>query len=267
MKYKVITSCLSELIGTALLVGVGLSVVIFINGDGSVIKDWIPAATPRRYITGFLFGTTGCLITLSPVGKISGAHINPTVSFAFFLKKRMRFQHMTWYVISQSIGAIIGSAPLIFWGTQGSSINYGATIPGSDGIVAAFVGETITSFLLVSLIFFFVGHHTLRKYTPFMIPFLFSIMVGIEGNISGTSTNAARSLGPAIIAGKWNSHWIYWTAPFAGASISALLFNTKWAKQHFHIVEARLAYFRQTIDNYYKHTIELFNHHSSKNLL
>src|SRR5215510_14986950 len=101
MKHRVIISCFSEFIGTALLIALGLSVVIFINGDGSAIKEWIPDSSSRRYITGFLFGSIGCLITLSPVGKISGAHINPTVSFAFFLKRRMSFQHMLCFIISQ----------------------------------------------------------------------------------------------------------------------------------------------------------------------
>ena len=80
MRYKIFISCLYELAGTALLVFIGLSLVILINGDGSVIKSLIPSAATRRYVTGFLFGSTGCAITLSPVGKISGAHINPTVS-------------------------------------------------------------------------------------------------------------------------------------------------------------------------------------------
>jgi aquaporin Z len=61
----------SELIGTALLVLVGLSVVIFMFGTGT------PMA---RLITGFLFGTTGACIALSPVGKVSGAHINPAIT-------------------------------------------------------------------------------------------------------------------------------------------------------------------------------------------
>lgn len=63
----------SEFIGTALLLTIGLSVVIFNWGEGSVMNHYIPEPGMRRLFTGFLFGTTGCLITLSPVGKISGA--------------------------------------------------------------------------------------------------------------------------------------------------------------------------------------------------
>ncbi len=255
MRYKVFISCLYELAGTALLVFIGLSVVIFINGEGSVIKSWIPSAEVRRYITGFLFGSTGCAITLSPVGKVSGAHINPTVSLAFYLKGKMKFKHAIAYMISQVAGAVIGALPLLLWKEQGASMEYGATVPGDEGVFIAFLGEMITSFLLVASIFFFTGHKLLRRYTPYMIPFLFCIMVGIEGALSGTSTNAARSVGPAVVANVWTDHWIYWTAPFAGSILAVLFFNTAWAKRRFHIIEARLSYFHQYFFTQHSKTI------------
>ena len=67
----------SELVGTALLVWVGLSLVILIFGEGSPIKSALPSEGWRRLVTGFLFGTTGALIVLSPVGMRSGSHIDP----------------------------------------------------------------------------------------------------------------------------------------------------------------------------------------------
>jgi aquaporin Z len=63
---------IAEMIGTALLLTVGLSIVIFNWGDGSPVAELIPSVEMRRLLTGFLFGTTGCLITLSRVGKVSG---------------------------------------------------------------------------------------------------------------------------------------------------------------------------------------------------
>ena len=245
MRYKVFVSCLYELAGTALLVFIGLSVVIFINGEGSFVKSLMPSAEIRRYITGFLFGATGCAITLSPVGKVSGAHINPTVSVAFYLKGKMKIGHAVAYILSQVTGAVIGAWPLLLWKEQGAGVLYGATVPGDEGIWMAFIGEMITSFFLVAAIFFFTGHKLLRRFTPYMIPFLYCIMVGVEGAVSGTSTNAARSFGPAVIANIWTGHWIYWTAPFAGSVLAVLFFNTAWAKDRFQVIEARLAYFHQ----------------------
>jgi aquaporin Z len=234
MKKKLFWIYLSECTGTALLVLVGLSVVIFNNGEGSPVRNWIPDDGVRRYLTGFLFGTTGCLITLSPVGKISGAHINPIVSLAFRLKKRMLPLHTLGYMIAQLAGSVIGACPLLLWGRMGSSVLYGATIPRPGSTLAAFTGEVITSFLLIALIFFFTGRKKLRRYTPYMIPPLYCLMVGLEGSLSGTSTNPARSFGPAVVSGVWTGHWIYWTATALGAVLAVFFFSMpflrKWRK-------------------------------------
>src|SRR5580698_9189487 len=155
MRNKLRYIYMSECIGTALLVAIGLSVVIFNNFDGSPIRSLLPDPGARRALTGFLFGCTGCAITLSPVGRISGAHINPIVSFAFRLRKRMFTRHLTGYVLAQLVGSIFGAIPLLLWGRQGASIGYGNTVPLSGHLLAAFFGETITSFLLVAGIFFF----------------------------------------------------------------------------------------------------------------
>jgi len=67
----------SELSGTALLVLVGLSPVIFMFGTGTPMPRLIPSEGLRSLVTAFLFGTTGASIALCPVFKVSGAHFNP----------------------------------------------------------------------------------------------------------------------------------------------------------------------------------------------
>lgn len=224
---------LSEFTGTALLVLAGLSIVIFNNGDGSIIREWVPDDGWRRALTGLLFGSTGCLITLSPIGKISGAHINPTVSIAFWMKGRMSLRHTLGFILAQMTGAVAGGLPLLLWGKMGASVAYGATIPlpGPGGIRTAFAGEVITSFGLIAGIFFFTGHRNLRRYTPFLMPPLFCIMVFAEGRISGTSTNPARSFGPAVVSRIWTAYWIYWIAPVIGAIIAVLLFKMPFLRK------------------------------------
>jgi aquaporin Z len=233
MRTRLVYIYLSECIGTALLVAIGLSVVIFDNGDGSPIRSLLPDPGARRALTGFFFGVTGCAITLSPVGRISGAHINPIVSFAFWLRKRMFTAHFLGYVLAQLIGSILGALPLLSWGHQGASVGYGNTVPLAGKIPAAFIGETITSFLLVAGIFFFSSHRKLRRFTPFLMPPLYCMMVFAEGALSGTSTNPARSLGPAIVSRTWTAWWLYWLAPLAGATLAVWFFRLpmlKWWK-------------------------------------
>jgi aquaporin Z len=209
---------LSELIGTALLVLVGLSLVILMFGSGSPVAKFLPHEGIRRLITGFLFGSTGALIAISPVGKESGAHINPVVTLGFWLMGKIDLKVGIGYVLAQLTGAVIGALPLLAWGSMGRSVAFGAALPGEGyDLQTVFLGEVITTFTMVSLLIIFLGFRRLRPFTPAIFPILYCIMVFVEAPISGTSTNPARSLGPAVISGQWPGWWIYWIGPIAGA--------------------------------------------------
>lgn len=213
----------SELIGTALLVLVGLSLVILMFGTGTPMARLIPSEGLRRLVTGFLFGTTGACIALSPVGKVSGAHINPAVTLGFRLMGKLDSQTTLGYVGAQLIGAVVGSLPLLLWGAMGKSVAFGATLPGSDTTLStALLGEVITTFAMVALLAVFLGFRTIRPFTPAIFPPLYAIMVWVESPISGTSTNPARSLGPSVISGQWQGWWIYWIGPMAGMLLAVL---------------------------------------------
>ncbi len=109
----------AELAGTALLLMIGLSIVIFMFGTGSPMAEYIPSIKMRQAITGFLFGGTGALIAISPLGKTSGAHINPIVTMSFWLYKKIKTSEALVYIIAQLIGAVIGTLPLLAWGETG----------------------------------------------------------------------------------------------------------------------------------------------------
>jgi aquaporin Z len=221
----------AELIGTALLVAVGLSIVIFDLGRGSPLAQMLPSDAWRRFVTGFFFGTTGALITLSPLGKESGAHINPAVTLGFWLMGRLRARHAVGYVLCQLAGALIGAVPLLAWGAMGRSVAYGATVPSPQyGVAWALLGEAVTTFALIFGLFFFLRHRSLRAFTPALFPPLYAIMVWLEAPISGTSTNPARSFGPAVISGDWHGWWIYWLGPFVGTVLAVA--GYRWAGWH-----------------------------------
>jgi aquaporin Z len=213
----------SEFFGTALLLLVGLSIVIFMFGSGSPMAQLIPAVKVRQIITGFLFGSIGASIALSPIGKLSGAHINPAVTMVFWLFRKLEGRLAITYILAQLMGAIIGCLPLLIWGQMGRSIDFGVTVPGEGySMQTALLGEVITTFTMVSLLVIFIGFRQIRQFTPYMFPILYAIMVPLEADISGISTNPARSLGPAVISGQWYGWWIYLIGPVAGALLASL---------------------------------------------
>ena len=231
---------LSELIGTALLLLVGLSLVILMFGAGSPIADIVPSIKLRQVITGFLWGCWGGSIALSAVGKISGAHINPAVTLGFWLLRKIDTRVALGYVLAQLVGGILGSVPLLVWGPMGRSVLFGATVPGEGHTVTeALIGEVVTTFALIVALCIFLGFQNLRVFTPAMIPFLYGIMVPLEASISGTSTNPARTLGPAIVSGAWKGWWVYWLGPLIGTFLG-ILSCSFLAKR---ITEAKLYHF------------------------
>ena len=213
----------SEMVGTALLLASGLSLVIFMFGAGSPVAQWVPNEALRRSLSGFVFGTFGATIALSPVGKVSGAHINPAVTLGFLLLRKITGRVAFGYVVAQLTGAVVGSLPLLAWGETGRSISFGATLPGSGyATTTVLLGEAATTFGLVVGLCVFIGVRELRRFTPAMIPCLYAIMVPLEASISGTSTNPARSFGPAVVSGRWDGWWIYWVGPAIGVAAGIL---------------------------------------------
>lgn len=214
---------ISELIGTALLLFGGLSVIIFMFGSGSPMAELISDMKLRQLITGFLFGSIGASIAVSRIGKVSGAHINPAVTMVFWLFRKIEGRLAITYILAQLLGGLIGCLPLLLWGKMGKSIDFAVTVPGEGyRIYEVVLGEVITTFTMVSLLVLFIGFRQIRRFTPLIFPFLYGIMVPLESAISGTSTNPARSFGPAVISGQWNGWWIYLIGPLTGAFLAGL---------------------------------------------
>ncbi len=241
---KLFPAFAAEFVGTGLLVAIGLSIVIFMFGTSSPVIVLVPDPGLRRLITGFLFGSTGALIAVSKIGKLSGAHINPVVTLSFWTLGKLDKTHAVGYMVAQCAGAIAGAVPLLLWGGMGQSVVYGATLPGAAyGTGEAMLGEIVTTFALIAGLFIFISHRRLKTYTPLLFPFLYAVMVYLEAPISGTSTNPARSLGPAVIADAWHGWWIYFVAPVIGALIGTALKKYSFLKK-LEVEVAKVYHFR-----------------------
>ncbi len=209
----------AELLGTALLLVGGLSAVIVVISPASPLNALALPGWLARGIAGACFGLTGTLVTLSALGRHSGAHLNPAMTLAFLLEGKISASHAAWYVVSQFSGAVAGAAVVLAWGPLGKPLRDGATTPALGISPWLAVGlEALCTVVLVGTVFVFLGRPRLRRLTPWTMGPMYALMVSLEAPWTGTSTNPARSLGPALVTNTWHGFWVYLVGPALGAA-------------------------------------------------
>ena len=217
----------AELAGTAWNVFVGLSAVVFNFAPGMPGARLIPDASLRLWVTGLIFAGSGSLFTISPWGRLSGAHINPSVTLGFWTYGKVRGHDLFGYLLAQFLGGTLAALGLVaVWGRHAAAVHNGMTFCGAGYTVAqACWAELLMTFAYMLGIFYFVSHTRLVRWTPLMNWIVVSGLVWLGAAISGTSLNPARSFGPAIVSGDWQAFWIYLVAPPLGAVVAAGFFR------------------------------------------
>lgn len=216
---------IAEFAGTAFLLALGISAIVAGFATGSPVVTAIPSDDLRRLLTGILFAGAATLIVYSPLGRISGGHINPAVTLAFLLLGKLTPCSAAAYAAAQVAGAVTGTLlALVIWGRYAASVHLGVTVPAIGGPAASVGAEIIMTFLLVTLILNFVDRARLMPFTAAAAGLLVAVLVFTEAPVSGTSLNPARSFGPALVSGTWSGLWVYLVAPPIGAVAAALLY-------------------------------------------
>ena len=198
----------------------------------SPIQRHLASDAVRRMLMGLAMGATILGIVLSPLGKQSGAHFNPAVTFAFYRLKKVALWDTVFYCAAQLLGAVAGVAlaSLVLQGTPAhKAVRYAATLPGIHGEAfyvntIAFAAELAISFILMGAILFTSNHEHLAPYTHYVAATLAAIYIAFESPLSGMSTNPARTFGPAAYAGYWHALWIYFIGPPLGMLAAAEVF-------------------------------------------
>ena len=176
---------------------------------------------------GLAMGLTAVALIYSPAGRRSGAHMNPAVTLTFWRLGKIAGNDAAAYIAAQCAGGFAGSA-LALVGLRGlpadPSVNYVLTMPGILGAGPAFIAEAAISFLMMLTVLAMANHRGTSPYTGLAAGVLVAIYIVVEGPVSGMSMNPARTLGPALLAGSFDSFWVYCTAPFLGMLSAAELF-------------------------------------------
>jgi aquaporin Z len=227
-----VSAYLSEFAGTAIMLFIGVSAVAFMWGPGSPVPV-VPNGALRRLLTGIMFAGGATAVVYSPLGQISGGHINPAVTLAFWRLGKVPTRDAVIYIVLQFLGAFVGAyAAGVAWGHLTTGVQYAATVPG-DGYswAGALAAETFITFLLVFTIFVCVNKPKIAARTGIIAGTLVALLVMIEAPVTGTSLNPARTLGPAILAPNYTALWVYFVGPIAGALLAVGAFKGQWGSQ------------------------------------
>lgn len=215
----------AELAGTAFLVFCVVAAVAVMFAPASAVVHWIDSERLRLFVTGSILGGAGALVAITPLGRISGAHLNPAVSIGFYCEGKMHLQDLIGYVIAQFAGGAIGAwAGATVSGALGRSVKEALTLPAeSVSNWSAAGAEAISTFALAFVIFEMLSIKRLMHWTPLVVVAVASILVGIDGNFSGASLNPARSFGPAWLEHNWHCFWVYVVGPCVGGFLAGIV--------------------------------------------
>lgn len=215
--------CLAEGIGTFVLVLVACGVAVW---------------TGNLVATALAFGLVIVAMAYS-IGKISGCHINPAVSFAMAVNKKISWTQFGLYALSQTVGAICGSLMLALFCGGFEALGGNAVTPvletayGND-IALLFVGlvvEIVLTFIFVLAVFGATHRNEESNFAGLIIGGALTLVHLLGINLTGTSVNPARSLAPAILqafAGETaaiSQIWIFIIGPMLGGALAAIVWR------------------------------------------
>lgn len=219
----------AEFIGTMVLVLIGCGTAMAVGCDSAAGCGYI--------LTAFAFGL-GLLTMAYSIGNISGCHINPAVSVAMLVNKKISWKDFWGYVVFQIIGALAGAGllALIF---NGAGITDATGGFGSNGLAGVngnpWIGllvEVLLTFIFVTSILGVTSDKAKHGHVAGIVIAFSLVAVHILGiALTGTSVNPARSIGPAIVAAfAGNSApiaavWVFIVGPLVGGLLAAYVYR------------------------------------------
>ena len=206
--------CLAEFAGTFFLV---------FAGTGAAVVDELRVGALGVVGVGLVFGLV-VLALIYALGHVSGAHLNPAVTAAFWSSGRLDRSDLLPYAASQCAGAIAASAVLrlLFWGEP---TRLGLTAPAGSPWQSLLLEFLLTAFLMFVIMAVATDDRAQGEMAGIAVGAVVALEAMFGGPISGASMNPARSLGPALVAGQLSAIWLYWLGPIAGALAGAALYG------------------------------------------
>uniref|UniRef100_A0A0D9Y4X7 Uncharacterized protein n=1 Tax=Oryza glumipatula TaxID=40148 RepID=A0A0D9Y4X7_9ORYZ len=211
---------LAEILGTYFMIFAGCGAVVVNQSTGGAVTFPGICAVWGLVVTVLVYS----------VGHISGAHFNPAVTVAFATCGRFRWKQVPSYVVAQVLGSTMASLTLrvVFvgggGGARGEHLFFGTTPAGSMAQAAAL--EFVISFFLMFVVSgVATDNRAIGELAGLAVGATVAVNVLFAGPVTGASMNPARSLGPAMVAGRYGGVWVYVAAPVSGTVCGAWAYN------------------------------------------
>jgi aquaporin NIP len=186
-------------------------------GTGAIVINDISGGAVSHVGIALTFGLV-VLAMIYTFGDISGAHINPAVTVAFFAARRLPARTALFYVISQCAGAFAASFALRFLFPKHPTL--GATIPAGPAMQSFVLEMILTALLMLVILSVSTGAREKGITAGIAVGAVIGLEAMFAGPVCGASMNPARSLAPALVSGNTAAVWIYLLAPVLGALVA-----------------------------------------------
>ena len=215
-----------EFVGTFGQLLLGFAAIALLESPLSAARRAIGSGDARLLLIGVCFGVLAAVVAVSPLGRRSGAHLNPAVTLGFWARGHTHTHDLIGYAIAQVLGALAAAAcfaaALRDWAR---TVGFARTVPhalpwwGAVGIEAG-----ITAGLLL-VVFAMVSDRLTARWTPLVIVLWLPVLIWVGAPHTGASMNPARTIGPDVASASFDAVGVYLLGPPAGALMAAWLFN------------------------------------------
>lgn len=208
---------LAELVGTFTLVFIGCGVAAALGCNGAVPDGAYVA-------TALAFG--GVIVAMAySIDNVSGCHVNPAVSLALFMDKRLSAKDLCGYIVAQVLGAFAGG--LLLLPLLGVESGLGANGLYEGNIALSLLVEVVLTFIFVTAVLGATDRASNAGTAGLAIGGSLTLVHLMGIHFTGTSVNPARSLAPALLVGgaSLSCVWVFIVAPLVGGALAAVVYR------------------------------------------
>jgi MIP family channel proteins len=209
---------IAEFVGTFALVFIGGGAIMMVQRGG-----YTGGLLPIAFAHGLILA-----LMVSATMNVSGGHLNPAVTLALLVARRIKPTLAGVHIVAQLAGAVAAALALkwgmpteVFEATRGG----GQQVTIDIALGQAVGLEAIATFFLMFVIYGTAVNAEAPRLGGMAIGLTIAADILAIGPLTGASMNPARSFGPALASGVWEGQVVYWIGPILGAIVAALLWE------------------------------------------